>query len=197
MTVQKGFFSRIPSGAYPIDSPVQNQSPNKNRLRQRLMSVLIALAGILLFLVIVAVVAFMCWKFIIAKKDCEECSDMSAFDYAVTDSYVDNDSSQSSETDRVLQSINTNTDESWYRHHPKNIVTTTVPPETSVRAPQLPIAPTMPVDAASSSSSLSPDNNIVVIKEYRRPWYARLPLIGWMFHSEETVTEQHTRITIS
>jgi hypothetical protein len=66
---------------------------------------------------------------------------------------------------------------------------TTVQPETSVPAPPRPVAPTKPVDSSSEER--------IDIAEYRRPWYARLPLVGWMFRSSEVTEEHVTRITLN
>jgi len=186
MTVQKGFFSQVPAqSVLPMDAAIQNQANQaiQNRSRQRrLISCLMVLAGILLLLIIVAVVGFMCWKS--GRKQCNECeSEISPLDKTISKSDVAGNSGWASFED-TLDQLTTATESS---KHPKNVFTS-VQPETSVRAPPSPILPTTPVD--TQQIEIHQD-------EYRRPWYARLPLIGWMFHSEAVSEERSTRITIS
>jgi len=190
MTAQKGLFSQVPNHAvYPIDSAIHNQVSNQKRFRQRLMSCLIVLAGILLLLIIAAVVGFMCWK---SSHHCEECEsdNKSPLDNTIATSDLADKSRWTSYEDDLDQSTNTDTDSIFV--HPKNIVTS-IQPETSVRAPPpsntITIQPTTSID----------DQQIEIIQadRDRRPWYARLPLIGWMFHSEEYSEERQTKITFS
>jgi len=192
MTAQKGLFNHVPNHAvFPIDTAIHNQNSQQIRNRHRLMSCLIVLAGILLLLTIAAVVGFICWKSV--HSYCEECESekspiandvMSTTD---SDSDLDADNSRwSSFEDDLDQLIPTATDSFFV--HPKDIVTS-LQPETSVRAPPNAIQPTTSIDSQQIEIQEQQQN--------RRPWYARLPLIGWMFHSEEYNEERSTKITIS
>jgi len=172
MTAQKGFFNRVSNhSVYPIDeSPIRNQQqqlPNsKSRSRQRLISALIILAGILLLLIIVAVVAFTCWKSV--AKRCETC-DIEA------EKSSDNAYSKSGFVNAPWL-YGADDDAPSTKTTSPTTTTTSVKLETSVRAPPpRPIVQTIP---------RKDDTN-----EDRQPWYARLPLIGWMFRESETTEE--------
>jgi len=187
MTAQKGLFNHVPNHAvFPIDTAIHNQNSQQIRNRHRLMSCLIVLAGILLLLTIAAVVGFICWKSV--HSQCEECeSEKSPTDNVIStsDSDLDADNSRwSSFEDDLDQLITTATDSIV---HPKNIVTS-LQPETSVQAP--------PPNAIQPTTSID-SQQIEIEEQHRRPWYARLPLIGWMFHSEEYNEERSTKITIN
>jgi len=185
MTAQKGLFNRVPNhSVYAIDEAIQNQLSNQNRTRRCCVSVLIALAGILLLSIIIAVVAFMCWKGV--TDHCEECGIESEKSSMVRDNvipkpeFIDTYWSSEEDTDRVTTTTTTNG-----ATRPKSTIVTTVQPETSAPAPPRPITPT------------TASTQIDVEDEYRHPWYARLPLIGWMFRSSEVTEARVTKITVS
>jgi len=197
MTAQKGYFGQVPAhSVLPVDAAIHNQATNQKRTRQRMISCLLILAGVLFLLVIASVVGFMCWKS--SHSHCNECeSDISPLNDVISKSdFADNSRSSSSFEDELDQLFTATGSSSSSSNHPKSVFTSSlVPePETNVRAP-----PTFVVQPTTSSIDNQEQQQIEIHQEENdrsRPWYARLPLIGWMFRSEET-QQSSTRITIS